>query len=323
MLYSMDLIGFELALLRSSDAYSKIRDKTGNRIIRNIVKPFIFLFYMCMSIPVFLRLRITVPAVSLFITSRCSLRCKDCSNMIPSYETPSDTTLDELKTYTLNVLEGVDALYRASIVGGEPFLFDDLGKLVDFLTSQKKIRSVKIFTNGTLLPKAEWLSPFKNKKAFVFVSNYEHSSKFNECIKILNENGVKTYAADKEQKWIDMGGIYDRGYTYSQAKKLFRSCPMRVCKLLAKGSLYVCGRSTAADSLGFIPCSNSDKTVEKVDLTKSDPPRIRREIRKLFKVKTLTACNYCNGGSNYILPATQCSKKDAREPFGNQKEIPN
>ena len=150
---------------------------------------------------------------------------------------------------------------------------------------------------------------FKNKKISVLVANYEYSSKFNECIKILNENGVKTYAADRVQKWIDMGGIYDRGYTYSQVKKLFRSCPMRSCKLLTKGNLYVCGRSASSNSLGIIQCSNSDETIEKVDLTKSDPHRIRRDIRKLFQVRALTACNFCDGGSNYILPAAQCGKK--------------
>ena len=137
-LYSVDLMGVRLAFLRSSMAYSKIRDKTESRIIRNIAKPLIFLFYMCMSIPVLLRLRVTIPAISLFITSRCNLRCEGCSNMIPSYKNPSDTALDELKAHTMNLLEGVDKIYRISVVGGEPFLFSDLGILVDFFNFSEK-----------------------------------------------------------------------------------------------------------------------------------------------------------------------------------------
>ena len=305
----IDHLGFGLALSRAAYVYSIVREKNNNKIIQTILKAFLFLVYTVLSIPVFLRLRVIVPSISLFITSRCTLRCKDCSNMIPYYESPYDANLDEMKRYILNFLEGVDVLYRATIIGGEPFLFNELGSLLEFLISQKKVRQIKVVTNGTLLPRKEWLNLLKNKKVRVVISNYgKYSFKLTECINILNENSVKTIIKQEDLRWISLGDVYYHGYTHNQLKNLYNHCPMRRCKLFIGGKLYVCGRSAASDDLGLIPSTNNNRTVESIDLTNSDPSRIRRDIRRIFNVKYLTSCNYCDGtmGVNkYVSPAIQ------------------
>lgn len=303
-------MGFFLVFLRSSRAYAKVHKKTGNQIILNIVKPFIFLFYTVLSAPVLLKRRVTVPSISIFITSRCTLRCRDCSNMIPYYDTPSDVRLEEIKQHMLNFLEGIDMLYNISIIGGEPFLYDELGSLLDFLLMQEKIKYIKIITNGTLLPREEWLSALKSDRVNVVISNYKYSYKLEECFGILNDHGIDTTVLKEDNQWLELGGVYYRSYTHNQLKRRFYSCPMRVCKILIHGRLYVCGRSATSDNLGFIPCSNKHGSMEYIDLTKSDSKRIRNDIRKLFQVQSLTACNYCNGvtaTTKYITPAIQCN----------------
>ena len=40
---------------------------------------------------------ILLPALEVFITEKCTLRCRDCSHLIPRYENPKDYNIDEIK----------------------------------------------------------------------------------------------------------------------------------------------------------------------------------------------------------------------------------
>jgi len=94
-------------------------------------------------------------ALSLEVTRRCIARCLMCNIwQIPavSPELEADDWLELLQSPVLSDLKELD------ITGGEPFLRDDLGDLLQGLTSLKtttlsRLRSVAITTNGFLTQK--------------------------------------------------------------------------------------------------------------------------------------------------------------------------
>lgn len=85
------------------------------------------------------------PVVNLKLTSRCNLKCIHC---LPYDE--GDLSLADIRLIAVRLKEM--GARRVSISGGEPFLREDLLKVVDAF-SRKGIRS-GIFTNGTLLGRA-------------------------------------------------------------------------------------------------------------------------------------------------------------------------
>ena len=88
------------------------------------------------------------PFLTLFVTSKCNLRCLHCFNW-KSLNKKDDLALEEIKKLSLQ-LEDLDSLL---ISGGEPFLRDDLPKIVEFFYKNNKLNTLTIPTNGFLTEK--------------------------------------------------------------------------------------------------------------------------------------------------------------------------
>ena len=69
--------------------------------------------------------------LELDVTSKCSMKCKYCSNMMQYYNNPSDidknTVINDLK----RVLELVEWIDEVLIIGGEPFMYKNLGYVLN------------------------------------------------------------------------------------------------------------------------------------------------------------------------------------------------
>lgn len=73
---------------------------------------------------------IFMPSLEVFITERCTLRCRDCSHLIPEYKTPGDYEISEIISILENVLKIVKKISDLIILGGEPMLHKDLCELI-------------------------------------------------------------------------------------------------------------------------------------------------------------------------------------------------
>ena len=54
------------------------------------------------------------------------------------YEEPANTHLETLIESTKNILSSIDRVFEWRILGGEPFIFKELGSYLDFLAAEKK-----------------------------------------------------------------------------------------------------------------------------------------------------------------------------------------
>ena len=226
-------------------------------------------------------------SVDLIITERCSLRCKDCSNLMQYYEHPQDCDTKEILRSIDKLFNEVDEVGEVRVIGGEPFMNKDWHIIVKRLIDEPKVHRVVIYTNGTIMPKE---MP-QSDKILVFITDYgELSGKVDELVDSLNV----PYHVSKASGWTACSDIRLHMRSQKENEKVFRSCCVRNLITLSNGRLHHCPFSANAVRLNKIPdCS--------VKISRSG-------IKKLLRMKDTLACYLCNGreyGAPEIQPAIQ------------------
>ena len=249
--------------------------------------------------------------LDLVITECCSLKCRDCSNLMQYYHTPQNLPSDDV-IKDLDTLLGSINVGELKILGGEPFVNPKvLSSVLRYLSvvPAQKFGSVKIITNGTILPSADCIDVMKNNpKSEVVFSNYgKLSSHQNEMIEICRDNGIRYTVMDDTFYWIDFGPAKKHDETDKFVRRQYENCYNRKnCNTLYRGKLYVCPRQAHGIHLGLI----SEVKGEYVDLydpTNSDPYTLRQAVIALVRrTKPVSACSYCLYGKfRHVPPCVQ------------------
>lgn len=252
---------------------------------------------------------LTLDKFNLVLTTRCTLHCKDCCNLMAYYSHPSDFKLEDLKGDMEDLLAAVHSIGCLQLIGGEPLLFKELPQLLDFLLPQKKIKSFLIVTNGTLIPSPELLERLKHPKVKVLISNYiRHSKNLNECYRVCKESGVRVWVIGLV--WQEFNFTLPKGRSREENCRVFRSCD-RECHELFNGEYHLCSRSSNAVHLGMVPRDENDYVNVRMRHG-GDRKKIRELQRKLYnliyKTECLQTCDCCygrQGDSRIIVDAEQ------------------
>ena len=103
-----------------------------------------------------------VDSVDLMLTEKCSLKCKDCSNLMQFYAKPIDEDYDLVIASIDILMEAVDFVQEIRLLGGEPLMYKKVDLVIKHLLKYKNFGQIKINTNGTIVPKEEKLKVFQN-----------------------------------------------------------------------------------------------------------------------------------------------------------------
>lgn len=247
---------------------------------------------------------LTTKVIALIITTRCSLRCKKCALGIPYFDDQKHDDLDMILNELDSIFKIYDYVERIDISGGEPLLHPDILEIVKHCSQhQIKFGSVRLITNGTILPKAELLETMQSLGSaygFLLDDYGKWSPKMGEIKAMLDDKGipykVNLYHGAEQYcgGWIDFGGFEHRGYSETELLNVFRRCHTseNPCITLFQGEAYFCVRSMLGYKFGHYKLSKS----ERIDL---------RSITKNLSVAQKTAegfgklppagCMYCNG----------------------------
>ncbi len=226
-----------------------------------------------------------IPYLEVFITTNCNLKCKHCSNLIPSLEDKRNLDITIIKSTVETLLSKIDCLYRLKVHGGEVFLHPQLCDIIDFLKTQQKIKSIRLTTNGTIIPSDEVLKHIANSNIVVQISDYNlKNTKVQVLIDKLQSFGI-AYAYLKEQKWRDMGGFTLRD------ESRFDECSVKRCTSVFYGKIYVCSRAAIMAKQGIIPDEGIPISLDKHNLKKS--------INEMYSGKYCAACQYCDGDTHF------------------------
>ena len=219
--------------------------------------------------------------------------------MMPYFKHPVDYDINDILAYMDRLFDCVDRVQIFRILGGEPFIYPDLDKVIDNALSCSKVKTVEIVTNGTIVPKPQLFNHMKNPRLLAQISDYgQHSRQKIALKKACDQNGVRCIIRDENEKtWSDAGGLENRHRTPKELKKQIKRCG-NICRSFLNGRLYYCPRASFGAQLG-IP----DPSKEHVDFREEKPrDQLRQEIYQLNQRKILTACDYCNEGTKDYVP---------------------
>jgi len=252
-----------------------------------------------------------LPRLNVVVTSRCTLRCKRCSSMMPYYKKPSDLETSKIFHSLDRLFSCVDRIYHVEALGGEPFLNPDLPLIVEHLVRSEKVFQIDVITNGTLVPSDSVLAPLKNDRVSVVINNYGTLSlQMKGLSKALNRLGID-FRINKHWAWADLGDCQRRNLPDDQLAELFGRCHFNSCTELLDGKLYRCPRSSHGTRTGMISHYSEDM-VDLLDL--SIPIDLLKEnINTFYRDKRfIRACDHCNGNTRESLtmvPAEQIGRE--------------
>jgi hypothetical protein len=258
-----------------------------------------------------------LPHSSLFITLRCTLKCKLCLAYCPYYDKPAHFTAADIEKTLSRYFSAVDFVEKFTISGGEPMMHEDLSDIIACaMRYEKQFGKLELITNGTLLPNDTKLKAFINakNKLEIMVDDYGAvSQKASELDKLLEKEGlrhrVRNYSGENIHcgGWIDFGDLTRRLSSPEEISAHYKSCAYskNICFGICGGKMYICGRTRRCIELNITPIDEN----EFVDLYSKLPPQLLKEkIRALYGIQTLQACAYCAGmteNSKRYVPAEQ------------------
>ena len=256
-----------------------------------------------------------VNSIDLVLTEKCSLKCKDCSNLMQYYEKPIDNDLDVILKSFDNFIQSVDYCYEVRMIGGEPLIYKNIDKVLEKVLSYRNVGNIVIYTNGTIVPKGDKIKVFKNDKVYFRISDYGAASRNVSKLEIaLKENSIH-YITERVTTWQDCAVIKKFDRTESLTKEIFGNCCVNETLTLLHGKLYLCPYSAHIENLKVF----NPKEIESIDLHNiSSNSELKTEIRKLyFDKEYLQACTFCNGRDHNV--ASIEAAIQTKEPLAYQK----
>lgn len=243
---------------------------------------------------------VSINYVELAITTKCTLCCKNCWHLMPYYlfhpvglKKQGHFQSSQLIKVIDNFLASVDVVENFCLLGGEPFLYPDLSKIINKLINESKIKKIGIITNGTLIPSDETLKSLLHDKVYFDISDYgEISRKKEELIELFDKNNIPYNLRNcYEEKWLDPGIPDFRGRTDTELEEIYSKCTVPLCQFILDGKFYMCPRAAHEANLELHP----EFKEEFVDLMQNNAKKRKEKLKKLLNRKFIPSCNYCNG----------------------------
>lgn len=251
---------------------------------------------------------VTLPLIDLVITTRCTLRCKKCFHLIPTYakdgRSPFDVELQTILTDLDKLLSSVDFIVKINILGGEPFLYRHLDELLTRLLAYENVGCFNIVTNGTIIPADSICRFLQNEKFYVFINDYGVSPNISKLEEKLDEFGIM-YHTDSDRHWYDFGDLKKKALPESELKENFANCGYAVCKSLMEGELHTCAVHKHGQRNGLIPKSN-----DALRIHEHSEDELRKKIIEFYNAEYFDVCDYCNAPIRYKSPMIPAGEQE-------------
>ena len=242
---------------------------------------------------------LVVGSIDVCMTTRCDLRCKGCGSLMPMYEHPKDVEIDLILRSLDRFFSVVDRVFRVNVIGGEPFVYPHMDRVIEYLNIKEEVASAVVPTNGTVMPENPRLyEALKNPKNHVRISHYEafdkKSGKLLERLKKENIYHTVKQFGENTYLWYDFGGYEDRGRCADELAKQYHTCEVEWMSLY-RGNLYPCPRAAHSIDLGFQPAEGNYIEIANEEISLEE---LKRNLEKfVYETKFYPSCNRCDRGT--------------------------
>ena len=237
-----------------------------------------------------------VDSVDLMLTEKCSLKCKDCSNLMQFYAKPVDEDFDMVIKSFDKFMQTVDFVQEVRLIGGEPLMYKRVDEVAKHILGYKNFGQLKVNTNGTIVPNEAKLKIFEDPRVFFDISNYGKISRnVEKLVEKLKEKKI-AHVASSVSEWQDVGKIVKTNRSDQVNKEIFGNCCINRGLTLLHGNLYLCPFSANATNLKAIKYAEE----EILDM-KTEKDKLKKQIHNLyFNTDFLEACKSCNGRDHNV-----------------------
>ena len=249
--------------------------------------------------------------IDIVVTEKCSMKCKDCSNLMQYYERPQNSDLNLMFETLDKFMSCLDSLYEFRVLGGDPFMNKELHKTIERLKGYKNAQNIVVYTNATIIPKNENFECLKDDKITIEITNYgkDLSRKHDELVELLNLNKIK-YRSRPPGDWNACGTLKFYKRSEDELQRVFDNCCMSDVTTMMDGILFRCPFAANATKLKAVPYVENEVINLNHEIT--DKGNLKQRIKNFnTNKKPLTACSYCGGrdyNSKIIKPAIQTKK---------------
>lgn len=213
--------------------------------------------------------------MSLFVTSKCAVNCKECimgnlRRACPNYQ----MSLDEIGKF-IEISERSHYYFDLILTGGEPLSWDYLKDGIKLLRSSKVCSSLHLFTNAMDISKlnAEIASHVDRIRISRYEGNYENAIKLSKLF------GKKVEIVDRRKFWEN------------PTHKVPDALPARCCNqeiMLFDYKIYACPHSASIDLTG-----HSD-----IKLYNPLEYRFLKGLERIKKTQQNVICSLCISNLN-------------------------
>lgn len=241
-------------------------------------------------------------SISFLPSTACNLKCRNCLNFNPFAKQFYVREWEDLVKDVDLFFSCVDRIMLFHISGGEPLLYKHTAELAEYIDRHygDRIDTLRMVTNGTLVPKEEVFEKLSHCRIEITVDDYREAvprfkNRFEQLIGKLNEYHIKYYI-NKAESWIDLAPERTdySGWTEEQLEKHRERCSQS-WQELRDGKLYSCNYAAYATVAGI---AGEQDLEEAYDLTKFAAEKKKElvEFRLGYTVKGYTNfCKKCRG----------------------------
>lgn len=249
--------------------------------------------------------KLNIPQLEFCITTKCTLKCKDCCALIPKLDKikHSEMSFEMFKLQLDKILDAVDSIRHFVILGGEPLVNFELPRMLEYAANQEKIFFTQLITNGTMLPNRnllEIIGKYKNR-IYVYMSNYAENPELKSILKqekikeLLKEHNIKLQKPEN-WAWLEEKGLSDIVFDGSVTKQKFFNCYRTKCNQVMNGKLDICSKASAGREMQLFEDDS-------VDIVNSKD--LRQDLIDFYQKEYMNACKYCILTDIQVQPALQ------------------
>jgi hypothetical protein len=214
--------------------------------------------------------------VDLMVTEKCSLKCKDCANLMQYYENPiSDATAGLLRSIDL-FSSIVDEVNEVRVLGGEAFMNKDVHIIIKRLIDEPKIKKIVVYSNGTIVPSKAQMDLIKSSKILFYITDYGSLSRNRDRLMRELESNNIVLLSSPASNWTDCGQIFPHHRTAEAQNQIFASCCVKNIFTISGTFPSHCPFSANAFRLQAIPRFEGDY----VDFSR---PNVKEAMRKFIQ----------------------------------------
>jgi len=241
-------------------------------------------------------------SVDLIITERCSLKCRDCANLMQYYTHPVNVDFDLLIRSVDQLAATLDDIMELRIIGGDALMNKAWPTIVAHALDKPNIRRVLIYTNGAIVPDKAYVSLLQHPKIRMVITDYGSLSRNLARLKIYLVDHDINHSILQVDNWLDCASLKKHNRTSTMHAQIYQTCCAKNMLSLSDGKLFRCPFAANAHRLQAVP----DFPGDYVDIF--SPDARCKILDYAIHAAPLATCDFCNGrplSGQEVPPAVQ------------------